>query len=555
MYFGQLNHSIPTMLKQITFIIATFTSILSLTAQSKNIHLNSLGFLTDFEKTAIISKPSETFHILNTDGEVVFTGETTGPTYQKDIDQKVWNVNFSKLNTPGQYILEVDGVGKTTPFTIASDAFNFAAKTSIRGFYLWRCGAEVKGTFKGRNYYQNICHLEDGYEDYIGNKGGKRDGTGGWHDAGDYGKYTVNAAITVGMLFMAWDHFRSKIEKLDLEIPRSNSNLPAFLEEIKWETDWVLKMQYPDGSGRVSHKLTRVNFSPFIMPDKDHEKRYFTQWSSAATADFVAMMAMAARYFQPYDPIYAQQCLDAAWLSYKFLRNNPEDKGFVQGDFQTGGYQTTDSDDRLWAAAEMWETTGDIVALKDFEKRAKELDFKVEENWDWGNVSNLGMFTYVLSSRKGKTAKVQKSIIRNTIESADKLVEIADSDVYDRTLGETYFWGCNGAVARQSINLQVANRLKPKEDYTTTSIGILDHLFGKNYYNRSYVTGLGKNPPMHPHDRRSGADAIKEPWPGYLVGGGHSATDWVDDQESYSHNEIAINWQAALVYALAGFIE
>jgi endoglucanase len=62
------------------------------------------------------------------------------------------------------------------------------------------------------------------------------------------------------------------------------------------------------------------------------------------------------------------------------------------------------------------------------------------------------------------------------------------------------------------------------------------------------------NPPKNPHDRRSGADNTEAPWPGYLVGGGHSATDWVDRQKSYSHNEIAINWQAALVYALAGFV-
>jgi len=542
------------MLKQITLLVVTFSSILSISAQSKDIHLNSLGFLPNYTKTATISKQCEVFSILSTDGEVVFTGKTTGPTYQKDTDQEVWKADFSKFNKPGKYILDVKGVGTSISFNISADAFNFAAKTSMRGFYLWRCGTEVEGSFNGNQYQQNICHLEDGYEDYIGNKGVKHDGTGGWHDAGDYGKYTVNAGITVGVLFMAWDHFKPQIEKLDLNIPDATPNLPDFLEEIKWETDWVLKMQYPDGSGRVSHKLTRVNFSPFIMPDEDHEKRYFTEWSSAATADFVAMMAMAARYFQPYDPIYAKQCLDAAWLSYNFLRTNLEDKGFVQGDFKTGGYQTSDTDDRLWAAAEMWETTGDASCLADFEKRAKEMDFKVDENWDWGNVSNLGMFTYILSERDGKTIKVEKSIKKNAVQSADLLVQNAKADAYSRALGDKYFWGCNGTVARQTINLQVANRIKPKEEYIEASIGIIDHLFGNNYYNRSYVTGLGENPPMHPHDRRSGADSIEEPWPGYIVGGGHTATDWVDEEESYSHNEIAINWQAALVYALAGFI-
>jgi endoglucanase len=61
-------------------------------------------------------------------------------------------------------------------------------------------------------------------------------------------------------------------------------------------------------------------------------------------------------------------------------------------------------------------------------------------------------------------------------------------------------------------------------------------------------------PPMNPHDRRSGADNIPEPWPGYIVGGGQNATDWLDDVKSYSTNEVAINWQAALVFALADFI-
>lgn len=542
-------------MKQILFAAISFISILCLKAQSKDIHFNSLGFLPDLKKTATVLKKCEAFNILNMNGKVVFTGKTTGPNYQKDVNQNVWNADFSKFTNPGEYILEIPDVGKTGTFKIAYNAFNFAAKTSMRGFYLWRCGMHVEDDFNGNHYHQDACHLDDGYDDYIGNKDSQRDGTAGWHDAGDYGKYTVNAGITVGVLFMAWDHFKPQIEKLDLDLPETAPELPDFLEEIKWETDWVLKMQYPDGSGKVSHKLTRLNFAPFIMADKDYGKRYFTEWSSAATADFVAMMAMASRYFKPYDSNYAQKCLEAAWVSYNFLQKNPENKSFVQGDFKTGGYQTNDTDDRLWASAEMWETTGNETCLSDFEKRAKEIDFKIEENWDWRNVSNLGMFTYVLSNRNGKTTEIEKSIKENILENADMLVEKAHTDVYSRPLSGIYYWGCNGTVARQTINLQVANRIRPKKEYVETALGAVDHIFGNNFYNRSFVTDLGINPPMHPHDRRSGADTIGEPWPGYLVGGGHTATDWIDIQESYSHNEIAINWQAALVYAIVGFID
>jgi hypothetical protein len=227
-------------------------------------------------------------------------------------------------------------------------------------------------------------------------------------------------------------------------------------------------------------------------------------------------MAMAARYFKPYDPNYAQDCLDAAEKSYTFLTANPKSKGFVQGSFQTGGYQTGDSDDRVWAAAEMWETTGRAECLRDFETRAAVgSSKKIDENWDWGSVRNLGMFTYVLSQQEGRDPNLVERIRRDVVAIADALVAKAKQDVYGRPLSGRYYWGCNGTVARQVLNLQVANKISPKPEYQNTVLDAIAHLFGRNYYGRSYVTGLGRQPPMNPHDRRSGADGIKAPWPGY----------------------------------------
>ncbi|MFW6290192.1 MAG: glycoside hydrolase family 9 protein [Mariniphaga sp.] len=536
------------------FVLLTFS--FAAFSQTLPVHLNSVGFLPELPKVASIPHECKSFKVIDAaSGNEIFSGKTTGPVYQKDVDQKVWSADFSKLQSPGRYYLEVPGVGRSAEFEIAEDVFSFAAKTSMRAFYLWRCGMAVRGEYNGNVYKTEACHLNDAYEDYLGRPGVQRDGTGGWHDAGDHGKYTVNAGITLGMLFYAWDHFQTQLNKIDYELPETAPGFPEFLQELKWETDWLLKMPYPDGSGRVSHKLTRTNFSGFIMPQDDDAKRYFTEWSSAATADFVAVMAMAARHFKPYDAAYAQKCLDAAWTSYRFLLEHPEHKAFVQGDFKTGGYQTNDDDDRLWAAAEMWETTGDPLALEDFEKRAAAMNHEIDENWDWGDVSNLGMFTYALSERKGKDAQTDKTIRQNIVANADALVAKGREDVYNRPLAGRYYWGCNGTVARQTMNLQVANKIKPDHEYIETALKAIDHILGNNYYNRSYVTGMGIEPPMNPHDRRSGADGIEAPWPGYIVGGGHSATDWVDVEESYSHNEVAINWQGAWVYALAGFLK
>jgi endoglucanase len=291
------------------------------------------------------------------------------------------------------------------------------------------------------------------------------------------------------------------------------------------------------------------------MPEDENDKRYFTDWSSAATADFVAMTAMSARCFKPYDANYAQTCLDAAVKSYEFLVKNRDNKMADLRPFRTGSYPTNDQDDRMWAAVELWETTGEPNYLRAFEWGASAFDDKIDLYWDWGSVKNLAMFRYLLSEREGKRDAIVEDAKRDLLTVADVLVSKRNKDVYGRCLGDEYRWGSNGTVAREVLTLQVANKVSPKEEYIDTALDSISHLFGRNYYCRSYVTGLGHNPPMNPHDRRSSADSVREPWPGYVVGGGHNATDWQDIQADARTNEIAINWQAALVYALAGFVD
>jgi endoglucanase len=149
-----------------------------------------------------------------------------------------------------------------------------------------------------------------------------------------------------------------------------------------------------------------------------------------------------------------------------------------------------------------------------------------------------------------------KSLSASLLATANELVRNRDAHGYARPMGERYGWGGNGTVARQTLLLHAAYRLVPNPEYRDTALAALGYLFGRNPFARSFVTGLGANPPLHPHDRRSGADDVAEPWPGYLVGGPNPrATDWFDEQEDYRTNEIAINWNGALIYALAAFLE
>ncbi len=539
--------------------------ILSLTSlrgadESLLIRLNTVGYLPEHAKKASLATPCTNFTVIRVaDGSTVFQGKVTGPVLDPDTQEQLGIADFSKLKKTGDYQLVVPGVGRSAPFRIAKDVYREPYYVAMRGFYLWRCGTAVSATYRGTTFAHAACHTNDAWLDYVGGGHTNQDSTKGWHDAGDYNKYTANAGVTVGSLFRAWEDFGPQLRNIRLDIPESGGKLPDFLAEIRWELDWLLTMQSSDGS--VYHKLTTLSFGGFISPDLETTDRYFTPWGSEATADFVAMMAQAARIFHDYDPVFADRCRQAAQRSYEFLKVHPGYHRADQTGFTTGTYEINQPNhrqngvpqNRLWAAAELWETTGLSEALLDLETRIRATHGQVDSDFDWDETKDLGLITYLDSQRPGRDPALVKLVGSNLLAVADDIVQTARRDGYDRPLGSRYYWGCNGGEARQTLLLVAAGRLSSgKGNYRATCLDALNHLLGHNCYGRSFVTGLGFQPPQHPHDRRDTGEYLNHPWPGYLVGGPHpKPTDWHDEQPDFKTNEIAINWNAALVYALA----
>jgi endoglucanase len=572
----------PPRLPVLVFAIAVLCPLAADAADS-DIRVSSIGYLPARVKRASIAAAATQWTLVrDSDGGTAASGTFGAAKTDADTSQSISIADFTSVTDSGTYHLEVPGVGRSVSFPIGANVYREAFVATMLGFYGWRCNTAVSFSFHGQTFAHDACHMDDAHTDYIGSAG-KRDGQKGWHDAGDYGKYTVNAGITLGSLLAAWEEYGSVLKTYTWAIPESGSALPDFLAELRWELEWVLKMQYSASDGRVSHKLTSLTFdAPYdgggtaidhwVMPEEDLQTRYFVPSGSAAIADFVAMLAKASRLYRPFDAAFADQCLNAAKVSYAYLQANTANQTLTDPT-STGAYTTTDADDRLWAAAEIWETIGDAAALADFETRAAKFNTGtttyVDSDFDWSNVKNLGMYVYLLSKRSGRTAATVTAIQKAATTSADTLVANRNNSGYGRALsGKTgaYYWGSNGAVARTCMLLQVANRLAPKTDYLDTCVDQISWIFGRNYYNRSQVTGLGINPPMHPHHRPSQADGIDAPWPGLLVGGGNStstqaagnkngATNWIDDVNDYELNEVAINWNAPLTYALAGFLD
>jgi endoglucanase len=524
------------------------------TSPDRRIRLDTVGYPPGRAKRATVAAPFKEFSVVREpDGAVVLRGRAQGPVRNDDTDESLYVADFSTLDAPGAYRLEVAGLGRSAPFRVGRDVYANAFRAAFTAMYLWRCGTAVSAVHEGVTYSHAACHLGDARLDFVGDGTARRDATGGWHDAGDYNKYVVNAGVTVGVMLRAWEDFGARIERIKLDAHAPGSAPPAYLAEIKWETDWLLKMQRADGS--VHHKVSTKDFGPAVQPEEEKTDRYFTDWSTAATADFAAVLASAARAFRPHDDSYARRCLAAARRAQEFLSAHPENRRADLTGFTTGAYQTDDADDRLWAAAELWEATGERAHLAEFERRARAFPVKFDADWGWGNVKNLGMITYLDSRRHGRDPALVRELRSALKAAADRIVRLRDAHGYARPLAR-YYWGANGGVANTTVLLHAAQRAAPNVAYVETALDALHHLLGRNYYGRSFVTGVGFDPPRRPHDRRSMGQPGRATWPGYLVGGGWPrATDWADEEENFRVNEIAINWNAPLIYALAAALD
>jgi endoglucanase len=512
------------------------------------------------------------------DGAVVLKDKLGAVREDAASGDRVQVCDISSVRAAGTYFIEIDGgagARKSAPFEIGSDVYRRALWLTMRSYYGQRCGCSVD---LGDGYAHPPCHLDAAFHASSG-KSGPFKNHGGWHDAGDYGRYVVNSGISTGTLLWAWEILNGAVRKLDLKIPESGGKMPDFLLEIKWNLDWMLSLQ--DADGGVWHKQTSENFCAFIMPQDDHMTSYVIGTGAApykstgATADLAAVAAIAARCYGPYDDAYAKKCTDAAKQSYAWASKNPNVRFENPAGVRTGGYGDDDCrDELLWAAAELWRTTGDDEYRKAFEAGIGYLraegGLKITTP-GWGDLSAMALWTYAMAERKGASSELVAQIHEASAHAAEGLVRNSRENGYGNTMAlADYVWGSNGVAGNQSLQLIVADRLQKNPEFRVAAMENLHYLLGRNCWDLSWVTGLGRNACMHPHHRPSGADGISAPWPGLLSGGpnGHPADPaakgmtlgppmkmYRDVQAAYSMNEIAINWNAPLVFLLAGVNE
>ena len=557
------------------------------------IKVNQVGYKTkDIKKVVVASKEKvTTFNVCDAaTNEVVYTGNFAEDyVMSTNGDGKTYTGEFTEFSTAGKYYISVDGLDKSYTFKIDDHVFDDVAKATVRMLYLQRCGCEISKEAAGK-FAHPVCHDSKakiyGTNDYI-------DVTGGWHDAGDYGRSVVAGAKTVADLFLTYEDCPNASGD-DYDIPESGNGVPDILDEARYELEWMLKMQAENGG--VYHKVSCAVFPGTVMPEEETDELIVCPISTTATGDFAAVMAKAARLYKKYDRDFAYVCYEASKNAYTYMEENAaaDETGFINpADIVTGEYPDDhNTDEFIWAAVELYLTTGDSKYLPKIRELTEET---FRAGLGWADMGEYAMYDFLKVKGMMDTPVINSANIPEdgsepvpTEEEIKAFYEaLSDEDfirikftekmnlfattALDNSTTDPYFsslriypWGSNMTIANNGILYRMMYNLTGDEIYNEYARYQIDYLLGVNPVAYSYVTGFGDNAAAHPHHRPSQAKG--EAVPGMLVGGPNSApadpyamkvlankvngSCYVDNDTAYSINEITIYWNSPLIYLL-----
>lgn len=539
------------------------------------VQLNQVGFTPAAAKWAALPDGAgPVFRIVDEgSGREVLRGQLQAPQRWPEAGQVLRLADFSSLQAPGAYRLQADGLADAPRFVVAGNAYDALVAAALKAFYFNRAGIALDPAHAGA-WARPAGHVGVPVSVHASAAGpGRPAGTRiesakGWYDAGDYGQYVVNSGITVYTLLAAWEHFPSAFRERRIGLPESGNGLPDLLNETLWNLEWMLSMQDP-ADGGVYHKLTTLRFDGTVMPHEAGAPRVVVQKTTAATLDFAASMAVAARVFEGFErqrPGFAARARQAALAAWAWAQAHPAEVYRQPADVHTGEYGDPElADEFAWAAAELYITTRDDR----FWAAMKPRETGCRAPW-WGAVEALGWMS-LAHHREHLTPAADPALItqRITTLAAELQARAAASPV--RVGISKFNWGSNSGLLNEAMMLVQAHRLTGERPPLDAAQAALDYVLGRNATGMSMVTGIGTRPPLHPHHRPSEADGVAAPVPGFLVGGPNEgrqdaqgctaypsqlpARSYLDHYCSYASNEVAINWNAPLVYVAAALQE
>lgn len=310
------------------------------------IMVDQFGYRPEDSKIAVIIAPQKGFNGGNSvtpnntyqvrdakSGKVVYSGNITS--WQKGrIDSqsgdKGWWFDFSVVKTPGSYFIsDPKNQQKSFKFEIKQDVYKNVLKAAMRMYFYQRSGFAKKQPYADAKWTDDAAFIGPGQDKqarYIEDKDNpakERDVSGGWFDAGDTNKYVTFANQPVNQLLTAYSE-NPRIWTDDFNIPESGNSIPDILDEIKFELDWIKRMQDKDGG--VFIKAGTIDFNHADKPSKDKRRRYYAPKCSSSTIATSSMFAHAAIVMREIPTLksYADDLLSRSIKAWEWYNKNPK---------------------------------------------------------------------------------------------------------------------------------------------------------------------------------------------------------------------------------------
>ncbi len=548
------------------------------------------------------------WELIDANGVVQLSGSTMVYGDHSRSDEHLHWIDFSSFTGTGTDFKIRAGSKESQPFDIAADVYDSLADDSLAYYYHNRSGIDIEAQYVGAEWARPAGHVSDTATcfDKIDNKTNgwigcsyTLDGSKGWYDAGDHGKYVVNSGISVWTLLNAYERAVTAGATADMadgtaQIPENNNGVPDVLDEVRWNIEFMLGMQVPDGrmtsviignqsanennlvqtqidaAGMAHHKLADENWTGIpTPPHQSTETRYLYPPSTSATLHLAGIGAQCARIWATIDPTFSAQCLAAATKAYDAAVANPEI--YAYDNFTgSGPYGDTNVNDEFyWAAAELFITTGDSQYQTDRDTREASLPSNtsiIGQALAWPNMFLAGDL-----SRLAQTS----SATGGSNTPAGRIIALADEYVRQRSIEgyampyaeDRYLWGSNSDIGNRALILLTSHELTGNADYRNSAIDALDYMMGRNPLDISFVTGYGEVSAQNPHHRFWAQQAnanFPGPPPGVLIGGPNNTAlvdpiaqtitgclpqlCWVDDYRAFTLTEVTINWNAPLYW-------